>query len=362
MKISELIIAAMLLGSTFIPGQGYSCTAICLNDNQGNIVFGRNFDFPFGQGHIHINKRNLLKVSLVSSPERPFSWTSLYGSITFNQIGKEFPYGGMNEAGLVIEQMWHEDARYPDHDDRYGLTELQWIQYQLDQAATVQEVIESDKVVRDSFTSVATLHFLVSDALGNIAAIEYLDGEMVVHTGNDLKYPVLSNCTYDVSLDYIARKYNANDTIFSPWTENSSGRFAIAAKSIEKYNKMGGNPVTNAFSVLEQVSQGTSTQWSIVYNPSAGQIWYKSGQNPVIKKLDFYAFDYSCTSDEIYADIHDDITGKNDFKPFSYEINFNMINSVCNSVEFLSTIPDRYRLLAARYAGTAVCPEEEKLP
>jgi penicillin V acylase-like amidase (Ntn superfamily) len=268
----------------------------------------------------------------------------------------------MNEAGLVIEQLWHQDAQYPALDDRYGLTELQWIQYQLDQASFVKDVIESDKHIRVSFMSVATLHFLVSDALGNIAVIEYLDGKMVVYTGNDLKYPVLSNCTYEVSLDYVSMKATGNDTIFSPWTENSSGRFTIAAKAIEKYRKGGGHPVTNAFSILEQVSQGHGTQWSIVYDPSGGQIWYKSCQNPTIKKLDFFAFDYSCESDEIYADIDDDLTGKKDFTPYSYEANFNMINSVCNSVEFLSTIPEEFRMMTARYSGTTVCPEEEKLP
>ncbi|MFU8844993.1 MAG: linear amide C-N hydrolase [Bacteroidales bacterium] len=362
MKISKLMIAVMFLGSGFISLQGHSCTTFCLADDQGNIVFGRNFDFPAGQGHIHINKRNLLKVSLISPPEKPFSWTSSYGSITFNQNGKEFPYGGMNEAGLVIEQMWHQDARYPVLDERYGLTELQWIQYQLDQASTVQDVIESDKLVRVSFTSVATLHFLVSDALGNVATIEYIDGKMIVHTGNELKYPVLSNCTYQLSLDYASKKAAGIDSIFSPWTENSSGRFTIAAKAIEKYRKEGGNAVTNAFSILDLVSQGPATQWSIVYHPSAGQIWYKSNQNPTLKKLDFFTFDFSCESDEIFADIHDNLTSKKDFEPFSFEANFNMIDSVCNSVEFLSTIPEEYRMMAARYSGTAVCPEEEQLP
>lgn len=34
------------------------------------------------------------------------SRTSKYGSITFNQYRKEFPIGGMNEKGLVIEALW----------------------------------------------------------------------------------------------------------------------------------------------------------------------------------------------------------------------------------------------------------------
>jgi penicillin V acylase-like amidase (Ntn superfamily) len=31
--------------------------------------------------------------------------------VTFNQYGRNFPSGGMNEAGLVIELMWLEGSR-----------------------------------------------------------------------------------------------------------------------------------------------------------------------------------------------------------------------------------------------------------
>ena len=135
-----------------------ACTTFSFSDKKGNIVFGRNFDFPVGVGHIEINKRNLRKTAFIRAPEKPLEWISKYGSITFNQIGKEFPYGGMNEAGLVIEQMWLQETAYPQLDERYSLSELQWIQYQLDNSKSVKDVINSDNLVRISFTSVSPLH------------------------------------------------------------------------------------------------------------------------------------------------------------------------------------------------------------
>ena len=60
------------------------------------------------------------------------SWVSQYGSITFNQYGKEFPTGGMNEKGLVVELMWLDGTIYPQPDERPAIGVLQWIQYQLD--------------------------------------------------------------------------------------------------------------------------------------------------------------------------------------------------------------------------------------
>jgi choloylglycine hydrolase len=47
--------------------------------------------------------------------EKPLTWVATYGSVSFNQNGRELPCGGINEAGLVIEQMMHESpkSRYP---------------------------------------------------------------------------------------------------------------------------------------------------------------------------------------------------------------------------------------------------------
>ena len=70
---------------------------------------------------------------------KPFTWTSRFGSLTFNQYGREFPSGGINEKGLVVELMWLDDTRYPAPDGRGELPTLQWIQYQLDTAANVDD-------------------------------------------------------------------------------------------------------------------------------------------------------------------------------------------------------------------------------
>jgi Penicillin V acylase and related amidases len=53
---------------------------------------------------------------MIQPPEKPIEWISKYGSITFNQSGREFPHGGINEKGLVIEQMWLDEAAYPEMD------------------------------------------------------------------------------------------------------------------------------------------------------------------------------------------------------------------------------------------------------
>src|SRR6186713_884088 len=189
--VSLLLIAA-------VSGRDVSaCTTFCYADG-GTLVFGRNYDWNIGDGMVFTNKRGVYKQALVDPT--PARWTSKYGSITFNQYGREFPTGGMNEKGLVVELMWLDETKYPAADNRPAIGVLQWIQYQLDNCITIDEIIATDKKLRISPTGTTPLHYLVADANGKVATIELLNGKMVVYKGSDLSFPVLTNSTYDESV------------------------------------------------------------------------------------------------------------------------------------------------------------------
>jgi choloylglycine hydrolase len=123
------IISCFLL--CFFAGVSVACTTFCINKN-GHIVFGRNYDWVTDAGIVNTNQRDLFKTSMKAGDGETISWISKYGSITFNQYGKEFPTGGMNEKGLVVELTWLDGSRYPEKDSRSAVNVLQWIQYQLD--------------------------------------------------------------------------------------------------------------------------------------------------------------------------------------------------------------------------------------
>lgn len=85
---------------------------------------------------------------LVNSESRVCSKTKIgYGSVTFNQCGREWPFGGMNEAGLVIEMMMHPEASYPQPDSRKAVAMTPWIQYQLDNFNAVEETLNVPKQI-----------------------------------------------------------------------------------------------------------------------------------------------------------------------------------------------------------------------
>ena len=110
------IILIVAVSQLFLLSSSRACTTFVLK-NDSQIVYGRNFDFNIGNGFIVNNQRGISKYAFVGSEENLMTWESKYGSITFNQFGKEFPYGGMNEKGLVIAQMYLSQTMNPQFDD-----------------------------------------------------------------------------------------------------------------------------------------------------------------------------------------------------------------------------------------------------
>ena len=354
MKKLQILTAFVI--SMIISFPSMACTTFFFEKN-GTYFVGRNFDFMSGYGHISINKRNLTKNSLVEAPEKIMQWTSKYGSITFNQQGKELPYGGMNEAGLIVEMMWLDDAQYPELDDRYGLTELQWIQYQLDNSENVEDVIASDSIVRVSFQSMAKVHFLIADKDGNLAIIEYLNGETVVYTKNQMTFKALANDTYSNSLTYIENIENFKSVQNQTWTSNSLDRFANAAQRMQNYKN--GNPTDYAFETLKLIDQNEATQWSIVYDITHQKIYYRTFANPEMKYLSLSDIDFACQSQNYFIDIDKNLENEKPFfEQYSYDKNRELIEKVFESVPFMQDFPAPARDYLAAYPEMAVCNEK----
>jgi choloylglycine hydrolase len=306
------------------------CTTFFLEKN-GQMVFGRNYDWVTGTGTINSNLRGLVKNTLELEKGKTLEWESKYGSITFNQYGKEFPNGGMNDEGLVVELMWLSESIYPAPDNRPAFSVLQWIQYQLDNCRTVDEVIATDQTIRITSTGTPQ-HYLVADRKGSVATIEFLNAKMVVHKGKELPFPVLANSPYQASLEFMNSMSSQKEA--PGFQANSGDRFTTACNMIQQYHKPNFNkPVVDyAFDILKNVSQGSFTKWSIVYDIANKKIFYKTPSNTQIKTFDFKKFDFSCASRPLAVDINTKTTGNIDasFKSYSSEVNRMMLKKAFN--------------------------------
>ena len=336
---------------------GIACTTFFINKN-GQLVFGRNYDWVSDAGMVCTNLKGLNKTSVKTGRGNTISWVSRYGSITFNQYGKEFPTGGMNENGLVVELMWAEGTQYPKPDERPPLGVLQWIQYQLDNSATIEDVIATNAKIRISPNN-PPLHYLIADGHGNAATIEFFNGKIVVHTGKDLPFPVLTNSSY-VESEKAAAEANilSGNTSFS-FRDNSLQRFTKACSMVQQYQQTQiTKPVVDyAFDILKNVSQKDFTKWSIVYDLKNKKIYFKTARYPDIKSFPLNSFDFTCTSASKIMDMNQALNGdiNNNFKPFSTQINRAIVEKAVEESRSQVAISDKDKETSITYAGTITC-------
>jgi penicillin V acylase-like amidase (Ntn superfamily) len=352
-------VAATLAVLAALPA--YPCSTFVLG--QGDVLlFGRNWDFYTSTGLIVTNMRGISKTALILPPDTPAQWVSKYGSVTFNQIGREFPYGGMNEAGLVVEIMWLDETKYPEPSGLPAVNEVQWIQYQLDNCGTVAEVIENSKAVRIG-QSWSRIHYLVCDKSGAAAAIEYLDGKFVCHTGDSLPLAALTNSTYDECAELLqAYAGFTAEEIIRHSSRSSTDRFLEIARRIDDF-KAGdiGPAVDYAFDVLTSIGvarfKGHRTAWSIVYDIANMRIYFKTFEDRTVRFFDVKSLDFSGRAPVRMLDITSDHKGdvSADFVEYSPAVNRAVIFSVLQTYKeagFLTDLPEFAGEYLASYPET----------
>ena len=359
--MKRFVLAAFLtpaLLAAFAP-LARGCTTFCLAAGDG-VYFGKNYDWDFGRGFLFVNKRGLAKTAMLGAPrERPAEWVAKYGSLTFNQYGREQPHGGINEAGLVVELMWLDAAEYPPADERPAVDVLGWIQYQLDNFATVGEVVANADRLR--IASQVKLHYLVADRAGSAAAVEFLGGKLVAHSGASLPAPVLANDTYSESVSYLKTHAGFGGTRQLPRGAGSLERFARAAASVKSY-KPGARPaVEYAFDVLADVAQPSSTQWSIVYDLKNLRAHFRTRDNPRVRHVSLNAFDLSCAAPAKMLDMNapnqgsqaGDVTAE--FRDYTREANRALVEFSFRHTRFLAGVPAPYLDAVAAFPESMPC-------
>jgi penicillin V acylase-like amidase (Ntn superfamily) len=321
-----------------------ACTTFCVRSADGP-VFGRNYDYFFGDGMVLVNPRGVEKVALVD--QGPARWTSRYGSLTFNQYGKDSPMGGLNEKGLAIELMWLDETRYPEAASGPAVSTLEYIQYLLDNYATVAEALEGSRHL--GIRAIAPLHFLVADRSGDTATIEFLDGRRVVHRGDKLPHPVLTNHTYEQSREYVASRAKAASTT-AAFTDGSLDRFALAAQLVKPLAGAGrGRVVDASFEVLDAVAQKRFTRWQIVYDLARATVHFRTAANRERRTVELAGLDFSCGGGARMLDIdagRGDVTAA--FLPYSAEGNERMMLAAFAKSPQFAVPPQAVRLEAAR--------------
>lgn len=280
------------------------------------LVAGHNLDESMPvPGMVVANPRGLAKrnvtygeiVTRVSAASRPrLKWVSRFGSVTWNVFGREFPDGGMNEAGLYVAEMTLLSTVWPQRVRQPRMYHHQWIQFLLDAFATVPEAVASlATALPDGH---CRWHFLLLDASGKTAIVEFLGGRPVVHTDDACPHKVLCNAIYEDELadlqHYSGFGGSANPV---PRYEKEDPRFRWASMALREYG--GSSPAVDfAFDLLERLDLGT-TKWTIVCDIRRRRMHFRTSIAPTLRWIEIARLDFTPSRRTRALNIHNDASG-----------------------------------------------------
>lgn len=352
------LIAASLFGM-----QAIGCTAVFLKHRNHHLI-AANMDWPSDDGMIVVNKRDNVK-SALTNPEKPFTparWNSRYGSVTLNQYAVDWPWAGMNEAGLMGANLLMRWAGFPEPGQQPSVFILQWLQYQLDNFGSVSEVIEHVSEIRIRPVSPKNgVHYFFCDRSGNAAVIDFIDGKVNVYHGNSLPVEAMTNEPYASSLAYLRRMQGFGGSLPISDSNLSMDRFVRAADGIRKFSpKNFTKAIETTFDVLDSVSMKSHppiiTQWQVVFGLRKSQIYYRTRSDSTRRRIDMGKLDFSCCDSIRISEINTAAP----FESYSYECNRRHVEAFFKRHPLKPTEYENRVDRVARYPGTFLCdPERE---
>lgn len=322
-------IGTLLLLTTLVQSI-YPCSSFVLKNGK-TVLLGKNFDWTFDNGYIIKNLKNTTKVAYCTHNGTPASWTSTYGSITFNQNGKEMPYGGMNEKGLVVEMLWLDDTRFNISDNKTYLNELEWIQYQLDNFQTIDEVVANIERIK-IYPIKGKIHYILADNNGKSVIIEYLDGKPKIYEKEANSCQAITNKSVVFSEKYI-------DNLQNIPKKNTSEiyRYHQLENQIKKLKTPSDFSEKTAFQMLKSVSipKGDfKTVWSIVYNLENKTISFFSHSHKETKQINLNNIDFEQGLSAFIINQDKEIILDAKLNPFAEQTNFEIASASLTHLGF----------------------------
>lgn len=291
--------------------QSNACTRAVYLGPENMIITGRTMDWKEDpQSNLYLFPRGLQKQG--AKTENTIKWTSKYGSI----VTAGYDIGvcdGMNEKGLVANLLFLTESSYIRPNDNRPIMGISiWTQYILDNFATVDETVaelqkELFRIDAPNLPNGAksTLHLSISDATGNSAIFEYINGELIIHQGKECQ--IMTNSpTYDKQLTLNDYWQQIGGLVMLPGTNRASDRFVRASFYIKAIPQTSDfrQAVAGVFSVIRNVSVPlgittpdqpniASTHWRTVSDQKNKVYYFESTLSPDIFWVNFKDLNFS---------------------------------------------------------------------
>jgi penicillin V acylase-like amidase (Ntn superfamily) len=318
-------LAACLIGlvasSTALP-----CSRVLWVAGDGQVFVGRTQDWTEkADSAFRVYPRGMERVGSVA--KNPHKWTSKYGSLVITGYNLA-THEGVNEKGLSAHILYLAgDCDYGKRDPKLeaiGVT--QWVQYFLDNYATVAEAVGAQKTNAFQIDSLilpngfpTLVHMSISDKSGDSAVIEYIAGKAKVY--HDKKFTVMTNePTYDKQIENLKQYRTFGGDKPLPGERTPTDRFVRAAYYAENLPKPANRDEGAAFtfSVIRNVSvpfgkpdpkkpNVSSTIFRTVQDLTGGRYYFESTYAPNVVWIDMTKLDLSKGQPEMELKVEKEI-------------------------------------------------------
>jgi penicillin V acylase-like amidase (Ntn superfamily) len=188
------------------------CTRVLWNNNHLAVLAGRSMDWPESTEPLIVGfpcglERDGGRLAGQTIDQNPLRWTSRYRSLATTVYGIG-TVDGLNERGLAVHGLYLQETDFGPRDpSRPGVHAGLWVQYLLDQAATVGKALELMDPIQIVMVNArghdATIHLALEDTSGDSAIIEFDRGRQVIHHGR--KFTLMTNDPpYDQQLELLS--------------------------------------------------------------------------------------------------------------------------------------------------------------
>ena len=350
---------AVLISMVGFPGThgvGEACTGFFINRPDVRVM-AVNFDWDVPGGRLIANQRGVQKTAFVAAGADPVSWVSAFGSLTFNQYGREFPIGGINQRGLAMQVLWLDSTSYPTDATGPAIEASQWVQYCLDSFSSVQQVVDSAEEL--AISSPASLHFLACGRSGSCAVIEFLDGKPAIRALEQLPLPVLANSTYLESIKALDASLGYGGKVAPAEGDASLSRFVRAAAELNSTRVQGtAAAIDRAFEILDNVAIEELNQWRVVYDLRGKTVYFTTRANPDRRSVSMVNVEFHCAlsgarSLDLSAKGAGDVS--TELKPLTAAENLALVRTSVSQTKFLEGTTDDQVLLWGGYPEGLSC-------
>ncbi len=246
----------------------WGCSLFAALGEGSERLVGRNFDWEFSPSLLLFTypPDGYASVSMVDIAYLGFAGDQAQGltDLPLEHLlslldAPAWPFDGLNSQGLAIGMAAVPDGELPPDPHKPTLDSLMVMREVLDHAADVGQALEIFDRYNIEMGGGPPLHYLLADASGKAALVEFYNGQMRV-IPNQAPYHLATNFLLSATGDKPAGQCWRYDAIQERLAANQ-GRLSSAA----------------AIQLLSAVSQD-NTQWSIVYNLTSLEVHVIAGR------------------------------------------------------------------------------------